>query len=278
MNYLVLGSSGQIGASLVQYIQKTGNNALLFDLSQSSEEDLRLPQNKILSERMQKADFVFFLAFDVGGSRYLKAYQHTFEFLSNNIRIMEYSFEMLQQTQKPFLFASSQMSNMNYSPYGQLKALGELYTRVLNGIIVKFWNVYGIERDLTKAHVITDFLLMAKNNQSIKMLTDGSELRQFLFADDCSECLMQLASQHKNISRNEELHITSFEWNSVMDIANIVAACYPGTKILPAKLKDNVQKDKRNEPNSYVLSFWKPKTSLAQGIQLIKDSLLEASR
>ena len=59
---------------------------------------------------------------------------------------------------KPFVFASSQMSNMSYSPYGVMKRVGELYTKSLNGLIVKFWNVYGIEKDMEKAHVITDFI------------------------------------------------------------------------------------------------------------------------
>jgi nucleoside-diphosphate-sugar epimerase len=185
---------------------------------------------------------------------------------------MEYSFELLKDTKKPFLFASSQMSNMGYSPYGQLKALGELYTRILDGIIVKFWNVYGVEHDLEKSHVITDFLLKARTHNKIEMLTDGSELRQFLYADDCSECLMNLAADYKNVSRTHELHISNFEWNSVMDVANIVAQLYPGTRILPAQSKDAVQKDKRNEPDPYILNFWKPKTSLAAGIKQVDEA------
>ena len=43
------------------------------------------------------------------------------------------------------------MSNMSYSPYGVAKRVGELYTKALKGLIVKFWNVYGIENDMDKA-------------------------------------------------------------------------------------------------------------------------------
>ena len=50
------------------------------------------------------------------------------------------------------------MSNMTFSPYGILKNLGELYAKSLSGLIVKFWNVYGIEKNIEKAHVITDFI------------------------------------------------------------------------------------------------------------------------
>lgn len=273
MKYLVLGSSGQIGFSLANYIKKLGLNVLTFDIVENSSEDLRIANNPILIDKMERADFVFFLAFDVGGSRYLKTYQNTFEFTSNNVRLMENTFECLNKTKKPFLFASSQMSNMGYSPYGQLKALGELYTNLLNGLIVKFWNVYGIENDLEKSHVITDFLLKAKKNRKIDMLTDGNEQRQFLHADDCSECLIKLSKDYNNIPRNKELHITNFKWHSVMDVAKLISSIYPGTEINPAQMKDEVQKNKRNEPDPYILKYWEPKIELLEGIKLVNNSI-----
>ena len=53
---------------------------------------------------------------------------------------------------------------------------------------VKFWNVYGIEKQIEKSHVITDFVLMALKKK-INMLTNGKESREFLYADDCSKGL-----------------------------------------------------------------------------------------
>ena len=135
------------------------------------------------------------------------------------------------------------MSNMGYSPYGQLKALGELYTRILNGLVVKFWNVYGVEHDLEKSHVVTDFILKARQNKLIDMMTDGTEQRQFLYAQDCSECLLTLSKQYHDVPRDQELHITNFKWQSVLDVAHIIATLYPGTQVKPAKSVDEVQKD-----------------------------------
>ena len=60
---------------------------------------------------------------------------------------MENTFSLIKKIQKTFLFASSQMSNMIYSPYGLLKILRK-YSEILGGLTVKFWNVYGIEKDL----------------------------------------------------------------------------------------------------------------------------------
>ena len=146
---------------------------------------------------MHESDFVMFMAFDVGGSRYLKTYQHTYEFVSNNVKLMDNAFDALKETKKPFIFASSQMSNMSYSSYGVLKALGEYYAKSLGGLIVKFWNVYGVEHDPEKSHAITDFIRKAQTNGRIDMMTDGVEMRQLLFADDCCRALRLLEHSGK---------------------------------------------------------------------------------
>ena len=158
---LVLGSSGQIGLHLCQYLQKKKYNIKKFDICDGKKFDLRKNNNFLLENYIKKSDYIFFLAFDVGGSTYLKKFQSSYKFIMNNLMIMVNTFKILSKYKKPFLFASSQMSNMSYSNYGILKLLGERITNKLNGNYVKFWNVYGIEKDLTKSHVITDFILMA---------------------------------------------------------------------------------------------------------------------
>ena len=64
---------------------------------------------------------------------------------------MNFTFDSLKKYNTPFIFASSQMSNMNDSSYGILKRIGEKYTKCLNGKIVKFWNVYGIQKNSIKS-------------------------------------------------------------------------------------------------------------------------------
>jgi len=211
-----------------------------------------------------------FLAFDVGGSRYLKKYQHTYDFIHNNALINAFTFEQLKKYNKPFIYTSSQMANMSYSPYGVCKSLGEVYTKSLDGLTVKFWNVYGPEKDLEKSHVVTDFILKAKEGK-ISMMTDGKELRQFLHAEDCSNALYILSQKYDEIDRDSNLHITSFEWNSIMEIAEIISEEIP-CEIIPSNEIDTVQLDKRNEPDPYILNFWKPEISLREGInKIIKE-------
>lgn len=271
MKYLVLGSSGQIGSALVEYLQIRGETVFQFDIMHNPDEDLRKRGNKKLEKYIKDSDFVFFLAFDVGGSVYLKKYQNTYEFLSNNTRIMDTTFELLRIYDKPFIFASSQMSNMLFSPYGVLKAVGEYFTKTLNGLVIKLWNVYGIEKDLEKSHVITDFILKAKYHKVIDMITDGTEERQLLYSEDTCEALLTLVEHYNDISRDKELHIANHEWVRIIDVAKIIAALYPGTKIIPAKSTDSIQMNKRNEPDPYMLTLWEPKTKLDVGIKKISE-------
>lgn len=268
MKYLVLGSSGQIGDALCNFLAEKEHEVLRFDIVDGENYDLRLKDNTILRQYISDCDFIFFLAFDVGGSRYLKKYQHTYEFIDNNLKILTNTFDIIKEYQKPFIFASSQMSNMSFSPYGITKSVGELLTKTLNGIVVKFWNVYGVEKDLEKSHVITDFILKAKNTGIIDMLTDGKEERQFLYSYDCCEALHILSQKYNDISRDEQLHITNFEWNKIIEIAKIIQKEIP-CKIVEGRVSDDVQNNQKNEPDEYIKTFWSPKTSLKEGIQKI---------
>ena len=266
MKYLVLGSAGQIGAHLTGFLRNRRDTVIEYDLVNSQEQDLRRPSPALL-EKTADADFVMFLAFDVGGSRYLKTYQNTYEFVSNNVKIMDNVFDALKESGKPFIFASSQMSNMNYSSYGVLKALGEYYTRSLNGLIIKFWNVYGVEHDPAKSHAITDFLRKAQSQGKIEMMTDGTEMRQLLYADDACEALRFLAQPqtYASMSRDVNLHITSFEWVRIIDTARLIGELM-SVPVIPGQASDTVQKDLRNEPDRFLLQFWRPATPLRDGI------------
>jgi nucleoside-diphosphate-sugar epimerase len=273
MNLLVLGSSGQVGAYLCEYLRARGHFVEEFDIVNDETQDLRIQNNVLLDEKVRDADFVFFLAFDVGGSRYLSKYQHTIDFMNNNSLLMTNTFTTLDKYKKPFVFASSQMSNMSYSPYGVLKAVGENYSRMLRGRVVKFWNVYGVEHDFEKSHVITDFILKAKNTGIIDMMTDGQEEREFLYADDCCEALVAVMENYDNFSVDSELSVTSFRSTKIINVANIVASHFPNAKVVASDKKDAVQMDKRNEPDKTILEYWKPKTSLEEGVAKVVEAM-----
>jgi len=271
MKVTILGSEGQIGAYLSEYLQKKGHEVTGVDVVYGPENDLRVTPSTYIESKIENADFVFFLAFDVGGSRYLKKYQHTFEFVNNNTRIMANTFRLLKRYNKRFVFASSQMSNMSYSPYGVMKRVGELHTTALKGLTVKFWNVYGIEKDMEKAHVITDFIRRGFEEGEFEMLTDGTEERQFLYAEDCCEALETVMECYSDFKPEDPLHITSFNSTSIAKIAAIIQGQFNlierfDVKIKPGLAKDSVQMDKRNEADTYISGWWLPKTGIDEGI------------
>ena len=267
---LILGSSGQIGAYLTEYFKKKDYDVREFDIVNGEDQDIRKFESSTLHAAISTADFIFFLAFDVGGSRYLKKYQHTFDFIHNNSRIMVNAFDYIKRYEKPFVFASSQMSNMGHSPYGVLKNVGELYTKSLNGLVVKFWNIYGIEKDMDKSHVITDFIKKGFETGTIDMITDGTEEREFLYAEDCCEALDTIMDRYSEFTSDNELHITSGNSTSILEIGREIQKLFKGIgkeiEVVPSEEKDVVQKDARNIADPFFRKWWEPKTSLVEGI------------
>ena len=283
MRITVLGSSGQIGAYLTKYLRDKGHDVREFDIVNGEDQDMTKIPNCDLHARISTSEFVFFLAFDVGGSHYLQKYQHTFKFIDNNTRMMANVFGYLEQYKVPFVFASSQMSNMSYSPYGVLKRVGELYTKSLSGLIVHFWNVYGIEKDMEKAHVITDFIrkgfesLNDEGVGAVQMMTDGQEARQFLYAEDCCEALETVMDNYDKFKTDDPLHITSFEYTTISKVAEIISKLFFNEEkivtFLSGDSKDEVQKDKKNEADKFITSWWKPKVSINNGIKKVFEDM-----
>ena len=147
MRVLVLGSSGVIGTAVVSELRKQGHSVIEWDLALSQDHDLRVPYSLYFT--LPEVDFVFFFAFDVGGSKYPT---QSAEYISNNMRIIEHTLTSLGRAGVPFVHTTSQMSNMDHVPYGPLKRIAEFYTEYLGGLNVKVWNVYGPE-EIGRAHV-----------------------------------------------------------------------------------------------------------------------------
>jgi nucleoside-diphosphate-sugar epimerase len=271
MRILVLGSDGQIGSHLVKYLENLNHTVVRWDNASEFEKDLRIVNDKFEVE-VSDSDFVFFLAFDVGGSRYLSKYQNTYSFLNNNIKIMDNVFNVLNKTKKPFIFLSSQMSNMIHSPYGITKLVGESYTKTIGGLSVRLWNVYGLESDPEKFHVITDFINMARNDGYIKMMTDGKESRDLLYVEDCCEGLVNVMENYENISSEENLCLASFENVTIKEVADIIAEKYSVNVIAGDKI-DLIQLDMKNQPGQEILKYWSPKTALRDGIYKIVEEM-----
>ena len=137
----------------------------------------------------------------------------------------------------------------------------------------KFWNVYGIEKDYEKSHVITDFIRKGFETGVIDMITDGQEEREFLYAQDCCEALEIVMNNYDEFKSEDKLDITSFSSIKIIDLAKIVQKKFSsmGKKvdIKPSIDTDTVQQNSKNIASKYLLNWWTPSTSLDDGIEKV---------
>jgi nucleoside-diphosphate-sugar epimerase len=266
---LVLGSEGTLGKSLCNIFEKKNINVVHWDIKMGKKYDLRNKDN--LNEIIESVDYVIFLAFDVGGSKYDV---NNKEFIDNNMKIILHTFDTLYKSNTPFIYATSCMSNMITNPYGSLKNISEHYVKLMNGINVKLWNVYGDEDISEKSHVIPDFIDSALKKNIIKMKTQGNELRQFIHCDDFSEALFEIMNNHGSfITSSKTIDLSSYEWLSIYDLANEIKDIFENDynkKIEIVKGCDLDNHTQKNEPSlSKLNEIWQPKISLKNGLKKI---------
>ena len=187
MRNLVLGSDGFIGKPLCRYLKGLGEETVEMDIKRDEfprhDNDIgwcQLPVDGI--------DRVYFLAWNVGGAKYLYDPKTQLDQIASNMQIL--NIVMPQLMGIPFVFTSSQLAGDPDSPYGVMKRLGELWTQQSqHGISVRLWNVYGeMEEEGIRSHVVSDFIRQARKGK-IDMLTDGSEFRRFVHMDDVCNAL-----------------------------------------------------------------------------------------
>ena len=137
--------------------------------------------------------------------------------------------------------------------------------------------VYGIENDYEKSHVITDFIKKGFETGVIDMITDGQEERQFLYAQDCCEALETVMNNYGDFKSDDELHVTSFTSIKIIDIANIIKQKFEmigkNVEVKPSIDIDTVQQNSKNVASNYLTNWWKPTTSLEDGIAKVFASM-----
>ena len=109
------------------------------------------------------------------------------------------------------------------------------------------------------------------------MMTDGTEEREFLYAEDCCEALETIMDCYYQFTCDDELHITTGVSTSILEIAQNIQTLFKSinkeVKVIPASSKDEVQKDARNIPDSYIKKWWQPKTNVVDGISKVFEEM-----
>ena len=85
-----------------------------------------------------------------------------------------------------------------------------------------------------------------------------------------------LEKEIKKLKRSVDL--TSTKYVKIINVAAIIKKLLLKKnikiKIMPSKLKDSVQLNKKNKADNYLFKFWKPKYSLEEGISKIIDNYI----
>ena len=115
---------------------------------------------------------------------------------------------------------------------------------------------------------------MALKDKKIKMLTNGKEKRDFLYAEDCCSGLEQILNNYNKIkSFKKSVDLTTGKYTSIIEIAKTIQKILKKEKIFikiqSSKNSDSIQLDKRNKPDLFIKKYWKPKYSLQNGIERI---------
>ncbi|MFA6400835.1 MAG: NAD(P)-dependent oxidoreductase [Salinivirgaceae bacterium] len=207
---LVLGGSGTIGSALCKELKAHGEEVINLDIKIGY--DLR----SLNLFNFKEVDYVWFLAWEVGGAKFLYNADNQLQIIQNNTQICQNVFSFLKSTQIPFLFASSQLASYD-NAYGVTKKLGEQWSHIINGSIVRFWNVYGWETPGEKAHIIPDLVVKALQKQPIKLMTNGEEERQFIFMHDTVKNLIKMREMGL-----KEADMTNNQWIKIKDLAQII--------------------------------------------------------
>lgn len=258
INNLVIGSDGFIGNYFCKYLESIGEHVIRFDIKRGENEDGRFA---VLD--FKNIDRIYFLAWDVGGAKYLykedaQAYQ-----LEWNLKLLNNLMPQIGKSAKPFLFISSQLAEECDTAYGVTKRLGEVWTRILGGVFIRQWNVYGpIENNDLRSHVISDFISQAIATKEIRMITTGEEKRQFIHIDDVCK------AWYKALNENLEgiYDITSFEWVKISDVANIIAKLTGARVIAGDKIGSTPI-----TPIKGKIPGWVPIVNLEDGLKLMID-------
>lgn len=258
---LVIGSDGFIGSPFCRFLEQKGEKVIHFDIKRGKSEDARSAKLPLKS-----VDKVYFLAWDVGGSKYLYEQKLQRNQLDWNLSLMKNVFDQVAAAKKDFLFVSSQLSEEVDTVYGVTKRLGEVWTGLLGGVVVRVWNAYGyMEEENIKSHVMSDFIFQALKTKKIRMMTNGAEWRQFTHITDLSNAFyMALNTPHL---RRTVFDASSYEWVRIIDIANIIAN-ETGAKVLPG---DKIGHDPLAADNMGRVPGWLPSISLEEGLRTMVE-------
>ena len=300
MNILVTGGAGFIGKYLVKSLLEKGNSVTIFDdFSNSTKEsissliemgvkiiegDITKPLEIINAVKDQ--DIVIHLAAKISVSESisnpLQTYRVNVEGTKNILTACE------KNNVKKLIAASSaavygegdpnvkltEEAELNpISPYGQTKVKMESVIKqfesehLINCIMLRFFNIYGVGQTSEYAGVITKFLERIEQGKSLEIFGDGLQTRDFVAIDDIISSINDGILNGKSGTYN----IGNGKSSTIKDLAELMISI--SGKRLEITYTDSLKGDIRNSQADISLAKKEIKYSPKFDLDKIKELL-----
>ena len=291
MRILVTGGAGFIGTNLIKRLVKEGHDVHSLDNYDSGKEENHIEgatyhDNDIeqITQWKNRSDAglnEFDLCFHLAAlSRIQPSFSNPSETFRVNTKGTEAMLDWARQNKVKVIYAgsSSRWHNHIISPYATSKYLGEELCKMykksfnLNVEICRFYNVYGPYEivDGDWAAVIGIWRNQVNNNESITIVGNGEQRRDFTHVDDIIDGLCK-------VSKTNEQHNDAWELGtginySINEVYKMFKDKFGVECINIAEQSGNYRETNRENDDALNLLGWKPQDKLLYYInKLEKD-------
>ena len=253
MKIFVTGGAGFIGGSLVNSLLSDGNQVTIYDnLKNSSKSKIThllkkgasfvkgdITNYKSLLKAISGFDCVVHLAAQLEVQESIRSPEYTHNVnVTGTVNLLRAS--VSQKVQSVVTASSSAVfgnpqelplseksQTIPISPYGASKLAAESYLQAfshsydLNGITLRFFNVYGEGQSRAYAGVITKFMNRIANNKPPVISGDGSNTRDFVWIDDVVQSILKAISKIGG-KKGNFYNIASGKYVTIRDLANLM--------------------------------------------------------
>ncbi len=164
------------------------------------------------------------------------------------------------------------------SPYAESKLIGERYClgfsdrRLLNSVVLRFFNVYGPRQGMNDySGVITRFIERCNQKLPLTIYGDGSQTRDFVNVKDVAEAV--LASIKSSKAVGEVFNIGSGKHTSIKELAKtVIELAGVNSEVSFEKSRAGDIKDSYADiSKAKMILGYEPKVSLRDGLQALVE-------
>ncbi len=296
MKLLVTGGAGFIGSHLVDKLIEQGHEVVVIDnLSTGKKENLNskakfhkldIRDLKKIKPVFKNVDRVFHLAAQprIQPSIINPAESHS----HNVVGTLNVLIAARDAKVKKFIYAASSSAYRDQenlplredmipgpkNPYSVFKVVGEQYCKLFNELYglptvsLRYFNVYGPRQVCEGAYatVIVIFLKQTKASESLTIVGDGNQTRDFTHVQDVVRANI-LAAESNKVGKGEIINIGTGKKYSITKIASLIGHKVVYIQPRPGEVQDTLA----DISLAKKLLAWQPEINIEQGIKKLKD-------